>query len=490
MSGNYSDSVYSDSYNDSYRDNEPVRFDDDNNNNSSTYRDYDDDNKNYHDADNYGYEEPYSRGDDNRDANRVRFDSDNKDNGRTEEGEDYEYDNEAEYYDDEGKPLSESNLNRAERDPKQENYNDEYDDDDQYYYGDEQDDEERRRRARRRRAWCCCLILLCCLLLLIILLIVFLLSLRRDDNVQTEPPTYAPFIDDADDDYTYDDDIVLTPGVITTPMQPYNRECEDSDGKDMSDEGFRNVFDQCDCTGEVYFVPDDVQDMRELLIERVGPKFYDDDNITLPLNSCDPVNMAFIWLASGDNRDAGEPRQRFAAALTFFQLNGTVWDFHDEWLGELNECLWMGIQCNNYDTVNSLAVDTNNLFGQVGKLEGVDKYSRSFVLSFCSPHCCFFSTIFMLLLLDTDGDCSTARTCDDCAITCTLDWNYPHGTLLHAPIEGAASLRESINGEYPTRCPVRYQIAKFEGGNQLFRWHVGNGNWSRQYLDRSKYWLQ
>jgi hypothetical protein len=75
--------------------------------------------------------------------------------------------------------------------------------------------------------------------------------------------------------------------------------------------------------------------------------------------------MAFIWLASGDNRDAGEPRQRFAAALTFFQLNGTVWDFHDEWLGELNECLWMGIQCNNRDTVNSLAVDTNNLFGEV-----------------------------------------------------------------------------------------------------------------------------
>jgi hypothetical protein len=75
--------------------------------------------------------------------------------------------------------------------------------------------------------------------------------------------------------------------------------------------------------------------------------------------------MAFLWLASGDNRDAGEPRQRFAAALTFFQLNGTIWDFNDEWMGELNECLWMGIQCNNRDTVNSLAVDTNNLFGKV-----------------------------------------------------------------------------------------------------------------------------
>jgi hypothetical protein len=124
------------------------------------------------------------------------------------------------------------------------------------------------------------------------------------------------------------------------------------------------VYDQCECEGEIYFVPQDVQDMREILIDRVGPKFYD-EGLNLTLSSCDPANMAFIWLASGDNRDAGEPRQRFAAALTFFQLNGTVWDFHDEWLGELNECLWMGIQCNNRDTVNSLAVDTNNLFGEV-----------------------------------------------------------------------------------------------------------------------------
>lgn len=348
MSSEYSDSVYSDSYNDSYQESEPV-----------SYRDNNDP------ADNYGYEEPYSYGEDDTDKDPSYYRDDTVDNaGKPEEGDDYYYDGEEEeYLDDEGKPLSQSNLSQSGEDRNQEYYNDEYADDD-YYYND-QDDEERRRRARRRRAWCCCLILLCCLLLLIILLIVFLLSLKQDDKVQTEPPTYAPFIDDADDDYYYDDDIVLTPGVITTPMAPYNRDCEDSDGQDMTEAGFRNVFDQCNCTGEVYFVPQDVQDMREMLIDRVGSKFYDDDNITLPLNSCDPVNMAFLWLASGDNRDAGEPRQRFAAALTFFQLNGTVWDFHDEWLGELNECLWMGIQCNNRDTVNSLAVDTNNLFGQV-----------------------------------------------------------------------------------------------------------------------------
>jgi hypothetical protein len=324
-------------------------------------------------GDTYEYEEPYSYGEDDPDADPSYYGGDQSQSyyddhaGEAEGEEEYYYegeDDDDQYLDDEGKPLSGgvgvsqgSNLNDEEG-----YYNDEYPDE-EYYYGDE-DDEERRRRARRRRAMCCCLILLCCLLLLIILLIFFLLNMQRDNTPQTEAPTYAPFIDEADDDFYYDDDIVLTPGVITTPMAPFNRDCEDSDGNDMSEGGFRNVYDQCECEGEIYFVPQDVQDMREILIDRVGPKFYD-EGLNLTLSSCDPANMAFIWLASGDNRDAGEPRQRFAAALTFFQLNGTVWDFHDEWLGELNECLWMGIQCNNRDTVNSLAVDTNNLFGEV-----------------------------------------------------------------------------------------------------------------------------
>ncbi|KAL3917507.1 MAG: hypothetical protein SGILL_004681 [Bacillariaceae sp.] len=326
----------------------------------------------------YGYEEPYSYGgEDNPDAepsyygNQSQYSdySERQDGDDGDDDDEYYYDGagDDEYLDDEGKPLSGQSQMSNMSGEEQEYYNDEEYPDEQYYYGDEEDDEERRRRARRRRAMCCCLILLCCLLLLIILLIFFLLNMRQPDVVQTLAPTYAPFIDDADDDYFYDDDIVLMPGVITTPMAPFNRDCEDSDGKDMTEAGFRSVFDQCACEGEIYFVPQDVQDMREILIDRVGPKFYDDANITqmLPLNSCDPKNLAFLWLASGDNRDAGEPRQRYMAALTFFQLNGTIWDFHNEWLGELNECLWMGIQCNNRDTVNSLAVDTNNLFGEV-----------------------------------------------------------------------------------------------------------------------------
>ena len=48
------------------------------------------------------------------------------------------------------------------------------------------------------------------------LLIIFLLSLQEDrDDVQTDPPTYAPYVDDTDDDFVYDDDIILAPGVVS-----------------------------------------------------------------------------------------------------------------------------------------------------------------------------------------------------------------------------------------------------------------------------------
>ena len=230
----------------------------------------------------------------------------------------------------------------------------------------EEDEEERRKRTRLRRAWIICITLLCCLLILIILLIIFLLS-RNKEPIVFKPsprPTYSTFIEETDDDFFYDDDIILVPGVITTPMAPFNRDnCEITEGVSFVGE-YRNVLDQCACGAEVTDLPPDVKDVRDLVIERVAPKFYG-ENFTVPWTSCEPANLAAIWLASGDNRDAGEPRQRYGAALTYYQLNGTVWDYMDGWMTPLNECLWMGIQCNNLNTMNSLALDTNNLFGPV-----------------------------------------------------------------------------------------------------------------------------
>ena len=243
-------------------------------------------------------------------------------------------------------------------------YDEEYPEEE--FYHDEEDEEERRKRTRLRRAWIICITLLCCLLILIILLIIFLLS-RNKEPIVFKPsprPTYSTFIEETDDDFFYDDDIILVPGVITTPMAPFNRDnCEITEGVSFVGE-YRNVLDQCACGAEVTDLPPDVKDVRDLVIERVAPKFYG-ENFTVPWTSCEPANLAAIWLASGDNRDAGEPRQRYGAALTYYQLNGTVWDYMDGWMTPLNECLWMGIQCNNLNTMNSLALDTNNLFGPV-----------------------------------------------------------------------------------------------------------------------------
>lgn len=331
-SGRFTDNYTDDDYTSQYDD-------------GNGHQRYDDDATGYRDDD--GEYDPY---DPSKKTGDAMMDEDqDEDLDRDAEGDDQVY------YDDEGRPLDPDAV-------PLEYYNDEYADD-KYYY-DEDDEDERRRRARRRRAWCCCLLLLCCLLILIILLIIFLLSLDRgeDEVPQTDPPTYAPFIDDTDDDFYFDDDIILSPGVVTTRMAPFLDDCDKDEG-DAEGEGYRNVWDQCECEGEIHTVPEDVAEMRELIIDRMSDKFY--DNFTMPLNSCEPANMALLWLASGDNRDAGEPRQRFALALTFFQLNGTVWDFKDEWLGEINECLWLGVQCNNRDSLNSLALDTNNIFGLV-----------------------------------------------------------------------------------------------------------------------------
>lgn len=232
------------------------------------------------------------------------------------------------------------------------------------------DEADRRNRSLRRRSWCCCLLCLCLFLALIIFLIIYLL-LKEDPAPPTAPPTpaptFSPFVDTADDDYFYDNEIVIAPGVVTSEMSRYDYDCDftNARGKGV----FPHVFDQCDCDGEISNIPQDVINMRQQLVDKMLPVIYENSTLNFynssSVSSCDPINMALVWLASGDKRDAGEIRQRFILAMTFFALNGTIWDYNDEWLGDLNECLWLGVQCNNRDVVNSLALDTNNIFGLV-----------------------------------------------------------------------------------------------------------------------------
>mmetsp|Transcript_9195 Transcript_9195/g.21929 ORF Transcript_9195/g.21929 Transcript_9195/m.21929 type:complete len:669 (+) Transcript_9195:326-2332(+) len=237
-------------------------------------------------------------------------------------------------------------------------------------------EDESKRRARRRRAWCCCLICLCCLLLLLLLGVLYLLLKDKDgDKFDTPAPTFSPWIDDTDDDFYYNDDIVLQPGYITSCMADFDGNC------DFEDQScFPNVVDQCNCNSQIELVPDDVKAMREMINERVTQRFFG-ENFTLPINQCHPINMATIWMASGNNRDAGHARQRLALAINYYALNGTIWDYDDAWMSDLNECLWLGVQCNNRDAINSMQMDTNNLFGQfpteIGLLIGLASISAS-----------------------------------------------------------------------------------------------------------------
>lgn len=206
-----------------------------------------------------------------------------------------------------------------------------------------------RRRRRRRWCWLCCCI--CCCLLLLLLLIAAITRFWEDDS-DPEPV----LIDD--DHNTFDDDFELFKpyeGIRTTPMDPYRE-----DDCYFEDQVFPHMTQQCECTGNVTVVPDDVIDMWYQVREDISEEFYEGD-YDEPWWSCENSNQALVWLSSGDTRDSGDLYQRYTSAVSFVQLNGTVWDMSNYWLSDNNECLWLGIQCNGRFQMNSLALDTNNI---------------------------------------------------------------------------------------------------------------------------------
>lgn len=206
-----------------------------------------------------------------------------------------------------------------------------------------------RRRRRRRWCWLCCCI--CCCLLLLLLLIAAITRFWEDD-----PEPEPELIDD--DHNNFDDDFeIFKPyeGIRTTPMDPY-----EEDDCFFEDQDFPHMIQQCQCLNNITIVPSDVIDLWYQVREDISQQFYE-GVYDEPWWSCENSNQALIWLSSGNTRDSGDLYQRFTNAVSFVQLNGTVWDMSNYWLSDNNECLWLGIQCNGRFQMNSLAVDTNNL---------------------------------------------------------------------------------------------------------------------------------
>ena len=206
-----------------------------------------------------------------------------------------------------------------------------------------------RRRRRRRWCWLCCCIC-CCLLLLLLLIAAITRFWEKDDEPEPE------LIDDDHNDFD-DDWAQYKPyeGIRTTPMDPYSE-----DDCYFGDQVFPHMTQQCQCLGNITTVPEDVIDLWYQVREDISEEFYEGE-YDEPWYSCEPSNQALIWLSSGNTRDSGDLYQRYINAVTFVQLNGTVWDMSNYWLSDNNECLWLGIQCNGRFQINSLAADTNNL---------------------------------------------------------------------------------------------------------------------------------
>lgn len=256
--------------------------------------------------------------------------------------------------------------------------------------------DEEEERLRKRRIWMFLIHIICCILVIILVVVVLIAGGGKDDDKAAAESPEAEEVFKPDDIFAYES-IVVAPGQVVPAMASYDNDCDFNNG-----DGFPHVFDQCRCENTISYVPEDVAAIRDELIARMFPFFYGDQTYTEPIASCTPTNMALVWLASGNNRAGGVLQQRYALALTFFTLDGSIWDYKDGWLGTDNECYWMGlqvslrtrkselhclflkldispilflIQCANGDVVNSIAVDTNNVYGKIpselGRLQGL-----------------------------------------------------------------------------------------------------------------------
>ena len=205
---------------------------------------------------------------------------------------------------------------------------------------------------QRRKRMLLILLLCCCCLLLIALILGLVLGLK--DKEEEPIPEDEP--EEFDDDF-----VVLKPyeGITTTPLDPYvELDCYYDDNIQP------HVISQCECYQTINIIADDTLALYEEIKQEINQQIYN-GQYDPPASSCDAANQALIWLSSGNTRDAGDLYQRYVAALTFIQMNGTKWDLNNMWLSDDSECTWFGMQCNNRYQVNNLAADNNNVMGSL-----------------------------------------------------------------------------------------------------------------------------
>ncbi|GKY99213.1 hypothetical protein MPSEU_000876700 [Mayamaea pseudoterrestris] len=207
---------------------------------------------------------------------------------------------------------------------------------------------------RRRWKWGCSVFWCILCLFILVLLLILAKFLGWFENEAPPPEDDNPYLDD--------DDFVISkpyPGKVTTGFEPYVK-----DDCNFDDQTYPSIVNQCYCRNELQMVPNDTKALYFKIREDVDQEIYGGD-YDQEWNSCAPSNMALIWLSSGNMRDNGDLYQRFLLALSFFQLNGTKWDQLNNWVEEESECNWFGVQCNGRFKLRSLAIDMNNVQGEL-----------------------------------------------------------------------------------------------------------------------------
>jgi hypothetical protein len=125
--------------------------------------------------------------------------------------------------------------------------------------------------------------------------------------------------------------------VVMSPYQPGN--CN------FAGQAQPNFASQCACTGSVTQLADFTsQRYEQLSTEFIVPTVY--RSWSLPIESCDPANLALLWLSTGSViTDTLELTQRYILALLYYSTQGQQWSIQTNWLSSSPECSWHGISC-------------------------------------------------------------------------------------------------------------------------------------------------
>jgi Leucine rich repeat len=163
-----------------------------------------------------------------------------------------------------------------------------------------------------------------------------------DNPASTTPsPSPPPFVGDQ----------------VTRPMDPFVPGQCDFGGQEQP-----NILSQCSCTGQVKILSEDVRLKYEALQVTFANQIY--GTWSYPAESCEPANLALLWLSTVVSVDNTDLTQRFALAVLYYGTDGKLWVSQDNWLEQADVCSWYGISCSG-QLVSFVGLMANNLVGPV-----------------------------------------------------------------------------------------------------------------------------